>query len=332
MAVTMNDVAREAGVSLATASRALAGTRRVNPELVARVQEAARRIGYRHNAVAKALREQKSGTVGMLVPEISNPFFPAIVEAVERQLQSRERELILCDSQGSTAIERRRIQALLGRQVDGLLVIPVDATESAAALTQAAISVAVVQIDRFVDGMSLDWVGVDDAAGMHQVVDHLLGQGAASIAVVSAEPSSSTGRQRLDALRGALDRNALKPAAELLGEFSIGWGKQAATELLKAQALPDAVVCGNDEIALGLLHALADHGVQPPRDLLVTGFDDIAFASLLRPGLTTVRQPRESIATEAIRLLDSRVSAPTTAARRLALNPELVIRDSTMRK
>lgn len=329
MSVTIYDVAREAGVSLATASRALSGTRRVNPELVTRVQTAARDLGYRHNAVAKALRSQRSGTIGMVVPEISNPFFPAIVQAVERDLQASDRELMLCDSQSSVEIEARRIHALLGRQVDGLLVIPVDSSASGRALDAAAKQVAVVQIDRFVDGVSLDWVGVDDDLAMAEVVNHVCSFGASRIALVSAGQNSSSGRERLNAFRKSMAGQGLAPAAELLGEFSTAWGQQSAAKILAMRNRPDAVVCGNDEIALGMVRELRRHDVKIPKDVMVTGFDDNAVSEFIEPSLTTIHQPREAIATEATRLLDARLADPGSAVRRLALAPRLIQRDST---
>lgn len=329
MAVTIHDVAREAGVSVSTVSRALSGSRRVNPSLVERVKDAASRVGYRHNAVARALRAQRTGVVGMVVPEISNPFFPAIVEAVERTLQETERELMLCDAQRSPDVERRRIHALLGRQVDGMLISPVDSQASTEALHEAMRHTAVVQMDRYADQTRLDWVGVDDDAGMDLAVQHVRSRGASRIALVSAERQSSSGRDRLDALHRATASAGLAESVELLGEFSIEWGETAARKLLADSPLPDAVVCGNDEIAVGVIRQLRRHGVAIPDQVMVTGFDDSPIASYVEPGLTTIRQPRQAIATEAVRLLDARLSDAALPVRKLALEPELVVREST---
>ncbi len=329
MAVTIHDVAREAGVSVSTVSRALSGARRVGPELVERVHEAARRVGYRHNAVARALRAQRTGVIGMVVPEISNPFFPAIVEAVERTLQESDRELMLCDSRRSPDVERRRIQALLGRQVDGLLISPVDSQASTKVLHEAMRHTAVVQMDRYADQTRLDWVGVDDESGMALVVQHVRDHGAERVALVSAERNSSSGRDRLDALRRATTTAGLAESVELLGEFSIDWGAAAARELVSRGDLPDAVVCGNDEIAVGVIRELRRHGLAVPDDVLVTGFDDTPIATYIEPALTTIRQPREAIATEAVRLLDARLADTELPVRKLALQPELVVRGST---
>ncbi|NDL59095.1 substrate-binding domain-containing protein [Phytoactinopolyspora mesophila] len=330
MAVTIHDVAREAGVSVSTVSRALSGARRVGPEVAERVHEAARLVGYRHNAVARALRAQRTGVIGMIVPEISNPFFPAIVEAVERTLQESDRELMLCDARLSADVERRRIHALLGRQVDGLLISPVDSQASAEGLREAMRHTPVVQLDRYADQVRLDWVGVDDEAGMAHVVNHVRELGAQRIVLVSAGQQSSSGRDRLDALRRATASAGITECVELLGEFSIEWGESAARQLLAGGELPDALVCGNDEIAVGAIRELRRHGVAIPEQVMITGFDDIFIASYVEPALTTLRQPREAIATEAVRLLDARLADTDLPVRKLALEPELVVRESTV--
>jgi LacI family transcriptional regulator len=324
VAATLSEVAQHAGVSTATASRALSGRRRVAGDLVDRVQAAAAELGYRPNALASALRRQRTGTIGLVVPQISNPFFPAIIEAVERALQTQGVDLLLCDSQMSPEIERRRVRALLSRQVDGLLISPVSYTDSGAALSEASAATPVVQIDRFVDGHPAAWVGLDDAAGIEQVLDHVAACGARTTRFVSGAANSSSGVLRLEAYRAANRRAGLRQAGRpMLGDFSREWGLRAAARLLDGDPLPDAVVCGDDEIALGVLAALHRAGRQVPGDVLVTGYDDIAMAALCDPPLTTARQPRELIAEEAVRLLAE------PRPRRVALRPELVVREST---
>lgn len=330
MPVTIHDVARHARVSVATVSRALSGSRRVTPDLAARVFESARTLGYRYNAVAGALRRRQTNTVGMLVPEISNPFFPALVEAVERKLQESGRDLFLCDSQQDTAIERRRILALLGHQVDGLIITPVSATGSRSALAEVGPDTPVIQVDRFVTDFAADWVGSDDEAGIAQIVRHVAERGARSCVFVSAEQNTSSARQRFSGFtKATTDCSLAVQEPPLLGEFSVEWGRRAALAVLAGERRPDAIVCGNDEIALGILRELNKHDIRVPRDVLVTGFDDIGFAALTDPPLTTVRQSREDIATECIRLLDARIADAASPVRRVALATQLVIREST---
>ncbi len=330
MAITIKDVAERAGVSVATASRVLSGGRKVSPELADRVRESARELGYRHNAVARALRHGRTSSVGMIVPEIGNPFFPSLVEAVERTLSDSGRDLLLCDAQQDPDTELRRARALMARQVDGLILIPVSASASRAALDEVASQLPVIQMDRFVKDYLGDWVGVDDALGISLAVEHVAAVGATSIAFVSAAPDCSSAQQRLRGFIETTRRIGLPDSGgRLLGEFSAGWGRAAAQKLLAEPPLPDAVVCGNDEIAVGLLGEFRRAHVRVPDDVLVTGFDDIRFAALADPPLTTVRQPHEVIASECIRLLDARMDDIGMPVQRIAIAPSLIIREST---
>ncbi|GAV32126.1 purine nucleotide synthesis repressor [Coriobacteriaceae bacterium EMTCatB1] len=330
MSVTIKDVAQRAGVSVATASRVLSGAQRVSPELTARVRKAARELGYRHNALARALRYGKTATVGMIVPEIENPFFPSLVESVERALNRTDRNLLLCDAQQSAAMERSRARTLLERRVDGLVVVPVSMTDSAAMVEELASLVPVVQLDRHVEGHFADWVGIDNDFGMMLAVNHVVSLGAQRVVFVSATPESSAARQRLSGFNTAIRKVGLRSnRPPLLGAFSVDWGREAAKTLVAERPLPDAIVCGNDEIAVGLLGEFHRRHVRVPDDVMVTGFDDIRFASLANPPLTTVRQPAEAIANQAIRLLDARIEDMSLPVQRIAVSPQLVIREST---
>ncbi|HEY3503063.1 MAG TPA: LacI family DNA-binding transcriptional regulator [Actinocatenispora sp.] len=331
MRVTIRDVAGRAGVSVSTASRALSGARPVAPELTARVTAAARALGYRQNRLASALRTQRTGTVGMVVPQISNPFFPALVEAIERGLSGSGRQLLLGDARRDPEVEAARLEALADRQVDGLIVAPVSAVASAPALRAIAAEIPVVQVDRYVTDAALDWVGVDDAAGMRLLAEHLADVGARTAVLVSAGPDSSTGHARLAGFGPAAARHGLATAEPLLGEYGVDWGLRAAGLLRARGPLPDAVVCGNDEIALGVVRGLSTAGVRVPDDVLVTGFDDAGFAALADPAITTVRQPHALIADECVRLLDLARAGGEHAPRRTALAPTLVVRASTRR-
>jgi LacI family transcriptional regulator len=330
MYVTIHDVAEAAGVSIATASRALSGRRSVSAASLQAVLAASEQLGYRANTVARSLRTKSTATVGMVVPRISNPYFPRLVEAVERQLSVTGRELLLCDSQNDPDVEGSRVEALLDRRVDGLILIPCDSVRSAASLVRAQRATTVVQMDRFVPGLDLDFVGVDNELGMRLVVDHLRRTGHTSFALVSSRAADSSARARLDAYRQAVrdcDRGSAERA--LLGDYSVEWGREATHLLLESGPLPDALVCGADVIALGVNVALAEAGVQVPDDVAVTGFDDIAFASVSTPALTTLRQPADAIGAAGVRLLRARAAdaARTTVTEFLA--PELVVRGSS---
>ncbi|MDB4872752.1 MAG: transcriptional regulator, LacI family [Gemmatimonadales bacterium] len=326
--VTIHEVAGRAGVSVATASRALSGRRKVTPSIAQQVRKAAKELGYRPNAVAQALRDQVTKTVGMVVPGISNPFFTAMVEAVEHRLQSSGRHLLLCDSQYDPDIEAGRLGALIERQVDGLIISPCDMVRSGPAVREAVRRVPLVQIDRYIEGSVSDWVGVDDDAALSLAVTHLVAAGAQSLAFVSSELTNSSARLRLAGFERAARTAGAEVRGTLLGAFTIEWGFEAA-ERLARDGLPDGIVCANDEIALGLLRRLRSMDVKVPEEVMVTGFDDTGYAAIFDPPLTTIRQPCEQLAEDALRLLDEARAARSRPPRRIAITPQLVVRATT---
>ncbi len=329
MGVRIHDVAARAGVSVATASRALSGQRGVRATNREKVLAAARELNYEPNGVAAALRRRTTHTIGMLVPRISNPFFATLVEAVEWQLQDGQRSLLLGNSRYDPEIEARQVRALLDRQVDALVMIPCHRERSIAVMDTAAARVPTIQLDLRVDGYTGSWVGVDNEAGISQVVEHLLGLGAERLAFIGAQPADSSAQARLDGYQRGVRRRPGSVEAVLLGGFSKEWGQQAAEQLLDSAHLPDGVVCGNDTIAMGVLDVLTRRGVRVPEDVRVTGFDDIPYAELVQPPLTTVRQPLEQITAEAVRVLTSRLAGADSPPQRIAVAPELIVRGST---
>jgi LacI family transcriptional regulator len=268
---------------------------------------------------------------GIVVPGIGNPFFAELVEALEAALRDADLDMILADSRDDPADEARRLQALTDRQVAGLIMIPARHHSSAAAMRRAHRSVPIVQIDRQVDGFPADYVGVDNALGIRHVLEHLAGQGCRSVAFVSDETASSTGRSRLDAFRLTVPRvSGLVAGPVLLGSFTIEFGRKAARELLGSRPLPDAVLCGSDIIALGVVRELHHCGIGVPEVVKVTGFDGILFSELCEPPLTTVRQPVQTIAAESVRLLQLRMSGDNAAVRRSEIAPSLLVRRSSL--
>ncbi|MDF2443123.1 MAG: LacI family transcriptional regulator [Subtercola sp.] len=329
---TILAVAREAGVSTATVSRVLTGSKSVSEETANRVLAAAAKLRYSGNSIAKALRQNSTGNIGMLVPSISNPFFTALVDQVERRLAGLSLNLFLCDSRNDPSIEADRLLSLTQGSVDGILVSPVDMRASGPALERAAQIVPIVQIDRRVPSVESDWVGLDDTHAMEVIIAHLAAQGARTAAFVTSIGGSSSALDRLHSAQRACSAHGIRLPAELIfdGEFSLAWGSTAADRLLSAApGLPDAIICSDDLIALGLAGRLAERGVSVPGGVLLTGFDDIEYASLNTPSLTTLRQPLPQIASEAVRLLTANIANSDRAKTRLALQGELITRRST---
>ncbi len=326
--VTIEDVALAAGVSTASVSRALSGSRPVRPETRRRVLAAASELNYQINPLASALRSKVTRTVGMVVPDIVTPFFPAVIKAVEDALHQSGLGLFLCDANESPALEARRLEALLARSVDGVIISPVDAVKSRAAVAAAAKRIPLVQVDRHVN-VNTDIVSVDHRRGIQLVLDHLIAQGCSSFAFVTTESHPSIANERLEAYVHYV-RKADRDSADriLAGDLSIAWGVEAGTRLA-AGFLPNAVVCANDLIALGVLQAFRARGIRVPQDVAVTGYDDSTFASVVEPRLTSVRQPLGPLGQEAVRFITSAIESPGLPPRELRLLPELVVRDSS---
>jgi LacI family transcriptional regulator len=327
---TLKEVAEAVGCSVATVSRVLAGDRPVGPELARRVQEAARDLGYLPNQVARALRSRSTATVGLVIPQITNPFFPALMREVEHALHDQGRALLLADSADSAELEAERVELLIARQVDGLIVAPVDREKSVPTLAKAAARVPVVLLDRSVD-VQADAVTVDNFAGMRLLLEHLKGLGHSRFWFLGAAGEASAAVERRAAFQDWAARNAAAWRVEL-GDFSIEFGRHGAGRAVTAAAAhrPDALVCANDLIAAGAVQRLRELGVSVPGELAVSGFDDVDLASLTAPRLTTVHQPYPELAAEAARMLTARIVQPDAPARTVRLAPTLVTRGSTV--
>jgi LacI family transcriptional regulator, galactose operon repressor len=312
-------------------SRALSGTSTVNPELAARVHAAASRLGYRANRVARALRRQSTQTVGLVVPDLTNPFFPAVVQAVEGALRDAGLSLLLCDAGNDVALEAELVRNLFDHQIDGLLISVCDRIASRQAVRLAASQVPLIQIDRRALG-GMPYVGVDQAAAMGLVIDHLQRQGCERFAYITPHPAVSTASERLDAfLRrvGPLDPTAGQRVYR--GDFSLEWGHEAARRIIAQRPRPDAIVCANDMNAIGALQALRAEGIDVPGEVAVTGFDDTVLAVASQPQLTTVRQPLEDLGRQAVQVLRAAIADPSLPPPLAVLKAGLVVRGSTRR-
>lgn len=327
---TVRDVAAAAGVSQATASRALSGNLSVNPVLARRVMAASQQLAYTANVMARALRTQQTGTIGVVVPAISNPYFIGAVEALEGVLAESQRSLVLCDARDSPATEAERIELLLSRMVDGLVVIPVSGTGSGTALQAAAEHGPVVQFDRYVEATGTDFVGTDNSDGLRQMMAHIRSRGCRTVAYVGARPTISSAAERLNAFRSLVGASSGRPEHwELLGGFSTDWGQEAGQRILAGGQLPDAIVCGADLIAVGVLTVLRDAQVDVPKEVKVVSYDDSMMGRITSPRLTSIRQPVDAMAREAVRLLDDRTEGAQRRPRKCVFTPTLIVREST---
>lgn len=332
---TIADVAAAAGVHRSTAARALnpATAGMISGATVARVQRSARRLDYSPNELARGLRTKRTLTVGVVVPDLTNPLFPPILRGVEEALAPHGYTALVANTDGDPGHELAALRALLARQVDGLVVAT--ARQRDPMLDEAVQRGArVVLVNRGAGGHRLPLVASDDPRGVRDAVEHLLGLGHRKVAHVAGPAGVSTARDRAEAFRRAVRGHRL-PAREtpvVRGTaFSEEAGVSAAHRLLDAHPGVTAVVAANDLLALGVLRALAARGLRCPRDVSVVGFNDMRFADALAPPLTTVRIAHRRLGTEAGRLLLEQIEHPGTAPRTVLLPCELVVRRSTSR-
>lgn len=325
-AATVRDVADHAGVSIATVSRALSGSRPMSEELRDRVLSSAAVLGYQVNLVARALRKEKTSSFGLVIPDLENPFFSSLAQQVSRGFSESEVDVMIASADNDISQELRAVRSFLGRQVDGLIVIPSDETRSLEALEIASQHVPTVQFDRFVPGTSIPFIGVDNHFGMQLVHDHIAQQVPMShqqVFFVGGGSSSSSGRERT---AGFL---ALHPETNFRdGSFSFAWGQEAARGILSEGNLRGTIVCAADVIALGVISRLAADGLKVPHDFRLIGFDDVGVSHLVHPALTTVRQPifeMTAVIQEMLYNPDSKMGTQF----RLMFRPDLIVRQSS---
>ena len=330
---TLRDVAEAAGVHATTASRALnpKAQQLVNAETVRRVMRAAEELGYQPNPIARSLKTSKSSTVGLVIPDLTNPLFPPIVRGIENVLESAGYSALIVNTDNDPARERALIESLRSRQVEGLII--------ATALLDHPLlqqlheqNVKIVLINRRIENLRMPFVVGDDATGVALAVRHLVDLGHRRIAHIAGPQSTSTGVVRSRAFRHAVRDNGLDEDAALIMECA-HWneadGAAAMRELLDRETGATAVVAGNDLIALGCYDVFAERGISCPDDISVVGFNDMPFLDKLRPPLTTVGVPHQELGAEAARMLLDAIDEPDRYPRSLLLPVSLVVRDST---
>lgn len=301
--VTIRDVAAEAGVSITTVSRALNESGRVGLATRDRVLSAARRLGYEPNDLARSLHGKSTGTVAVLVPDITNPFFPELVKGVQEVATERGSLLLLCQTAEDTGTAVQEVLHLRRKRVDG--VVLVGGLPGGEELSAALAGLPVVTVDRdiAIDGA---WVvRSDHRRGGRLATEHLIELGHERIAHIRGPAQLSVATDRHDGYREALEDAGLPYDESLVveGDFLEQSGYDGLRALRRRRRPFSAVFCGNDLMAIGALRALEDVGLAVPEEIGVVGFDDIHLASYLRPGLTTVHQPIQELGRRAAALL-----------------------------
>ena len=327
----IHEVAKRAGVSIATVSRVLSRPEAVAANTRRKVMQAVSQLGYAPNSAGKHLRTQKSGKLLVLVPDISNPFYSRILQSIEETAQRAGYAVLLGDTQQDVKREERYTQMLRRREAEGLIVVGHGLPDAAIAvseeLTTAAPIVAGCEVNRRVNIPS---VHIDNHAAARDAMEHLYELGHRRIGIVTGPMMSGLSRDRLQGVTAcAKARNAERDLIVVNGDFTIDSGRAAAERLLDRSDPPTAIFCFNDQMAIGAMNVVRALGCQVPKDVSVVGFDDISFARYTVPPLTTVAQPVREIGQEAVRLLLGIINHESMAPVSVILRHSLIVREST---
>jgi LacI family transcriptional regulator len=328
MGITSRDIAREAGVSQSTVSRALRGDPRVAPDTLARIRDVAIRLDYSPNLAARSLITRRSDSVAVMVSNIRNPFYPQLLDSLYAEFTSAGFRVVLLHDRAESGIGPD--PDLSRGAVDGVVFVSADLTDRLPAKLSDA-GLPVVLLNRDVDDIDVDCVTSDNVAGAAQAAEALVTLGHRRIGLISGPGQSSTGRDRDRGFIEGLERagRKLDDRFRRVSDYSHQDGYQWGMDLLGQSPRPTAIFCANDVVAFGVLDAARRLGLRVPADLSVIGFDDIAMAGWETFGLTTVRQPLDEMAKSAARMLIEQINEPGRNPRRRVFPADLVRRQTT---
>ena len=327
-APTLMDVARRAGVSRATASLVLRKSDSITLATRARVEVAMSELGYVYNRGAARLRASRGHTIGVLLPNLANPFFATLLAGVEDRVEAAQLSVMLGNCNEDLARQERFLTRMREQGIDGLIVCPVAASNAQTAERLRTLGMPVVQLLRYIDGFASDFAGVDFAALVERATKRLIALGHRRIAFVSGNLAHSVQTERLAGFQTAMRGAALDASCVLQIPLTHIEGRRAAATLLGADAPPTAVLCFNDVVALGLHRGLVDMGVVIGRDVSLVGIDDVAECELVVPALASVATHPFRIGGNAADLLLRRLEHPETPFERRIEPTDFVERPS----
>ena len=328
-AASIYDVARESGVSVFTVSAVVNKKSHVGKKLLERVESAIQKLNYRPNLIARSLAKQRTHTIGMIVPDIANPFFPMVVRGAEDAAQKHGYNLLLCNSDDNLDKEESAVELLLSKRVDGILLTKA-AEDFRPAMRQMIkeMNVPFVLVMRTYPKLTRDAVITDDYQGAYEAVCHLARAGRRRIGLISGPLKISNAKARWQGFHDALKAKDLPYDPELVveGDYRIESGFRAGNVLLSHR--PDGIYVANHLMTIGLLKAAEEIGLKCPEDFGLVSFDDYPWLGIFRPRLTTVELPKHQLGSEAAELLIQRIAGDRSKAVVRKLQPELRVRES----
>ncbi len=324
---SIKDVAEAAGVSTATVSRVLSNGLHVRPEVRERVMATVERLGYRPNLVARSLRSQQSSTIGLIVSDISNPFFTAISRAVEDTAYEQGFSVLLCNTDENPEKEAIYLNLMRDTTVAGAIMSPTRHT--IASFADSNIPFPLVVIDRSITNGDVDSVLLDNVNAAYRLITHLVEQGYTRIGALCSE--MGTGLERQLGYEKALRAHGLAPKSEYMKYVSpkAEAGYVATVKMLDLDEPPDALFAVNSLIAEGALRAIRERNLSIPEDIALVAFDETTWSSLVQPAITLIAQPTYEIGKTAAELLIQRISDPGRPTRKVILNGQLLVRGSS---
>ncbi|WP_085905306.1 LacI family DNA-binding transcriptional regulator [Kiloniella majae] len=325
---TVRDVAKRAGVSVGTVSRVISNNAAVKQPLKERVLEAVAELGYKPNLAARALRTNRIDVIGLVVPDITNPFFAQLAKSIETEAAKRGHSVMLANSHDNAETERQQISTLLDRAPRGIIIVAANDSGELGFET----TIPIVSLDRRFENYPL--VTTDHSDGSAQIANHLYELGHREIAYIAGPQNTEVGRTRKSGFVSQIEKLCASSSRINLkiyeGQFDYNSGEVIARKILTQESCPrpTAIATASDQQAIGVLRAARDLNFNVPKDVAVTGFDDIALASLITPRLTTIRQPTEILATTALQYIFNDEVKPL----QLNINGKIIVRGSTLTK
>jgi LacI family transcriptional regulator, galactose operon repressor len=330
----MRDVARLAEVSIATVSAVINGTAVVSSKRSARVRNAMEALDYHADQIARSLKTGRTRVVGMVIPDVTNAFYPEVILGAEEEARKSRYSVILCNANEDAAQEQTQLNTLFSHRVDGVLIACSDAAISFDRLIRRRFPM--VCFDRVPHGFKGDAVSTDNYAGGYEATRHLIEREHDRIAILAGRTELSTHADRLEGYRRAMQEAELPVLDEYCraGGMNASWGYRAGLALFGLRKPPTAVFCTSNKVLLGFVRAMNERGIRCPQQVSVVGFDDFPWTENFHPRLTTVAQPTRELGRQAMRLLLEQVERDmeerkTAKYRRIVLQPELRVRESS---
>ncbi len=326
----LREIARRAKVSTATVSRAINHVPTVNPQLAKRVWKVVDELGYFPNTQARALVSGRSRIFGLIVSDITNPFFPEIVQTFEHLAVENNYEILLTSTINDPKRMEQSVRRMIERRVDGVAILTFGMEESLLGHLRFR-KVPLIFVDVGPDAPGIVNIRINYLDGIRQAVQHLAALRHTRIAFIAGPPHLKSAQARVEAFKTSMAEIGLPSELIATGDHTMEGGMRALVELLQLQDRPTALVCSNDMTAIGVMREAYDHGIKIPTDMSVVGFDDIRLAQFMIPPLTTVQMSQKELAQIAFRALLNEVDreAPSTKKSEYELNTNLILRRST---